>query len=72
MGQLCCFPFSQAEEKISKCVPLLSAPRGCVSLEKLIAPICSAPASIPRDASMYPVCAFACRFMSAVCIYDCL
>lgn len=30
MGQLCCFPFSQAEEKISKCVRLLSAPRGCV------------------------------------------
>lgn len=25
MGQLCCFPFSQAEEKISKCLMLLSS-----------------------------------------------
>ena len=32
MGQLCCFPFSQAEEKISKCLSLtVSCARACVS-----------------------------------------
>uniref|UniRef100_A0A3Q2EAU4 A-kinase anchoring protein 7 n=1 Tax=Cyprinodon variegatus TaxID=28743 RepID=A0A3Q2EAU4_CYPVA len=29
MGQLCCFPFSQAEEKISKCLRL---PSSCVGV----------------------------------------
>lgn len=42
MGQLCCFPFSQAEEKISKCL-LLQSPSVGVCLVKGTVCMCYEP-----------------------------
>lgn len=66
MGQLCCFPFSQAEEKISKLSPALVQARVCVcvvgessGIDLLAGGVCSRGRQSARARSS------ACRFVSA-------
>lgn len=68
MGQLCCFPFSQAEEKISKLSPALVRACACVSvcvvgessgIDLLAGGVCSRGRHSARARSS------ACRFVSA-------